>query len=50
MSELSVVEDDLSLIMEDLSALDHAPYQDKLTELVTLHANIKDKWDTCKDR
>lgn len=50
MSELSIVEDDLSSIMEDLSVLDHSPYQDKLTELVQLHADIKEKWDTCKDR
>ena len=33
-----------------LSDQDKAPLLEKLTVLVQLHADIKEKWDTCKDR
>lgn len=53
---LDKVEDQLAGVIKELdeapnlSEEDKAPLMAKLTELVQLHADIKEKWDTCKDR
>ncbi|XP_066934822.1 utrophin-like isoform X2 [Clytia hemisphaerica] len=50
---LDVIEEELSKVMQalddpNLTDEDKAPLLDKLTVLVQLHADIKEKWDTCK--
>ena len=52
---LDVVEEQLSQVMQalddpNLTDEDKAPLLEKLTVLVQLHADIKEKWDTCKHR